>query len=242
MHAGVDVPWWHSAAGSPPRCRTHLHPSDVSPTTAAPAPATRSLNVCYFHGAYESEAAVQLVLEELSGGQLWDRWAGGRAGRAGQRESEGGAACARGCCFIGSRHRQRRRSAAAVRRPGRLPACVSDSPARLPVAPAGCSRAATRSGRRRASSGMSSARSRRCGGGLAGCGLCSNAGLRRASRCSGHWCLAGLCAGLGSGCRCCLPSGRKLVDVLRPLRRPLLMPSLSATQRTSCCATSSRKT
>ncbi|PSC75499.1 hypothetical protein C2E20_0993 [Micractinium conductrix] len=32
-----------------------------------------SLNVCFFHGAYESDAAVHLVLELLSGGPLWDR-------------------------------------------------------------------------------------------------------------------------------------------------------------------------
>ncbi|PRW57858.1 calcium-dependent kinase 29-like [Chlorella sorokiniana] len=33
----------------------------------------RSLNVCYFHGAFETDAAVQLVLEHLTGGQLWER-------------------------------------------------------------------------------------------------------------------------------------------------------------------------
>ncbi|KAI3434966.1 hypothetical protein D9Q98_003018 [Chlorella vulgaris] len=33
----------------------------------------KSLNVCYFHGAYETDKAVHLVLELLSGGQLWDR-------------------------------------------------------------------------------------------------------------------------------------------------------------------------
>ncbi|KAL4447878.1 hypothetical protein ABPG75_005097 [Micractinium tetrahymenae] len=32
-----------------------------------------SLNVCYFYGAYESDAAVYLVLELLVGGPLWDR-------------------------------------------------------------------------------------------------------------------------------------------------------------------------
>lgn len=38
---------------------------------------TCSLNVCYFHGAYETDKAVHLVLELLSGGQLWDRCASG---------------------------------------------------------------------------------------------------------------------------------------------------------------------
>lgn len=41
-------------------------------------PASRSLNVCYFHGAFETDAAVQLVLEHLTGGQLWERCAGSR--------------------------------------------------------------------------------------------------------------------------------------------------------------------
>lgn len=44
----------------------------------------RSLNVCYYYGAYECEEYVYLVMELCSGGQLWDRWGlGGRAaGRA----------------------------------------------------------------------------------------------------------------------------------------------------------------
>lgn len=49
-----------------PSLRPHLLPFCLLPSP-------RSLNVCYFHGAFETDAAVQLVLEQLSGGQLWDR-------------------------------------------------------------------------------------------------------------------------------------------------------------------------
>ena len=33
----------------------------------------RSLNVCYFFGAYEDDRSVHLVMELCSGGQLWDK-------------------------------------------------------------------------------------------------------------------------------------------------------------------------
>ena len=52
--------------------RTRLR---VSITCRCLSPAAcSSLNVCFFHGAYESDAAVHLVLELLSGGPLWDRY------------------------------------------------------------------------------------------------------------------------------------------------------------------------
>ena len=64
----------------------------------------RSLNVCYFYGAYETDAAVHLVLELLDGGQLWDRRAA--------------AAAAAAACFACWVNRWRRRGCAALRFPG----------------------------------------------------------------------------------------------------------------------------
>jgi len=61
----------------PPALQPHLVPipgcsqSDSCLLRLSYSP--RSLNVCYFHGAFETDAAVQLVLEHLTGGQLWER-------------------------------------------------------------------------------------------------------------------------------------------------------------------------
>lgn len=68
-------------------------PKQTGFCTPSLSPAACSLNVCYFHGAYESDAAVQLVLEQLTGGMLWDRCgavgAGSRGRQAGRQMGSG---------------------------------------------------------------------------------------------------------------------------------------------------------
>ena len=72
-----------SATPHAPRRAPPLNPAPTPPRTTTRRPSVRqvdiathlghSLNVCHFHGAYESEVAVLLVLDYCSGGQLWDR-------------------------------------------------------------------------------------------------------------------------------------------------------------------------
>ena len=144
MAQHAESAWRHCFAPAPAS-----QPSDPPAITPPPPPHTlrRSLNVCYFHGAYESEAAVLLVLERLSGGQLWDRW--GRAGRQGASAAH--APCrlyAQGC---GRPPGAAAAAAAAHRSSFHIPprpwhAHLCPGPPR----PAGCCRARTASGRLRA--------------------------------------------------------------------------------------------
>lgn len=110
-------------------CTTPAAPAPDPPSLRCHLPPQGHENITYLQGAYEDKQAVHLVMDLCSGGELFDRWAGGSGGGSVVGRGAGCGASGIKCALLGScRCSAEGQLVSAHAAPNRLPACLPARP------------------------------------------------------------------------------------------------------------------